>query len=195
MRVSKPPDERRAELIKAARRLFDLNGVEATRISDIVGEVGVAQGVFYYYFKSKDEMVAVVTRQVTDEVEQRADALLADGGLTFCEKLAGLIELFIGLVDQFLGDEETKLSLADVTGEDAAGKARALLTERLLALVEAGAAAGQVTAPLPRESALVLLLGLHALAARQLPSRGAIYAITEQGLGIERGALTALVAE
>lgn len=195
MRVSKAPDERRAELIAAARRLFDRDGVEATRVSDIVGEVGVAQGVFYYYFKSKDEMVEVVTRQVTDEMDRRASVLLADGGLSFCEKLAGFIELFIGLVDQFLGDEETRLTLPDRAGPDPPSQARALLTDRLLDLVEAGAAEGAVTAPLPRESALVLLFGLHALAARQLPGRAAIYAIAEQGLGVRRGGLTGLLAK
>lgn len=195
MRVSKPPAERRAELISAARRLFDLGGVENTRVSDIVREVGVAQGVFYYYFKSKDEMVAVVSAQVRDETKARADALLGDTQSSFCEKLAGMIELYIGLVDQFLGDEETRLvgmgRLLDGQSTGA-GQARTLITERLLELVAAGAVAGDVTAARPRESTLVLLYGLHALAERELPDRATIYAITEQGLGIEKGTLTAL---
>lgn len=201
LRVSKNPHERRAELVEAARRLFDARGVDNTRISDIVAEVGVAQGVFYYYFKSKDEMVEVVTGQVTGEVRERADGLLADSALSFCQKLAGMIELYIDLVDQFLGDEETRIalprgdSLPDILGGEAAGaigQARALLNERLAALVRAGAEAGEVTAAFPEESAAVLLWGLHALATRSLPGREVIYAVAEQGLGIAKGGLTAL---
>lgn len=195
MRVSKPPAERRAELISAARRLFDLNGVENTRVSDIVREVGVAQGVFYYYFKSKDEMVSVVSGQVRDETETRAAALLENPDSSFCQKLAGMIELYISLVDQFLGDGETRLvgtgGLLD-RQDSGAGQARALITDKLLALVAQGAAAGIVTATCPRESVLVLLYGLHALAEKELPDRGTIYAIVEQGLGLGKGSLTAL---
>ena len=46
MRISKTPQERKIELIAAARRLFDERGIHKTRVSDIVQYVGVAQGVF-----------------------------------------------------------------------------------------------------------------------------------------------------
>lgn len=198
MRISKPPAERRAELITAARRLFDLNGVENTRVSDIVREVGVAQGVFYYYFKSKDEMVSVVSRQVQGEIETRAVALLCNPKNTFCDKLAGIIELYIDLVDQFLGDRETNLGELEILlsrPDSGAGQTWVLITGKLLTLVEEGAAAGKVGAAYPRQSALVLLHGLRALAARELPGRDVIYAIAEQGLGIQKGSLVALASE
>lgn len=43
-------------LINAAVRQFHHKGFQKTRISDIVGEAGVAQGTFYLYFKSKEEI-------------------------------------------------------------------------------------------------------------------------------------------
>ena len=52
-RIVKAPDVRRSELIACAQRLFYSMGYENTSVSDIVNEVGVAKGTFYYYFKSK----------------------------------------------------------------------------------------------------------------------------------------------
>lgn len=47
MRISKEPEVRRAELVKAARELFDRNGIKNTQVSQIVDKVGVAKGLFY----------------------------------------------------------------------------------------------------------------------------------------------------
>lgn len=43
----------RDRLLAAATKVFAAKGYLATRVSDIVGEAGVAQGTFYLYFKSK----------------------------------------------------------------------------------------------------------------------------------------------
>ena len=43
-------------LLDAAVRKFHQKGYQKTRISDIVSEAGVAQGTFYLYFKSKEEI-------------------------------------------------------------------------------------------------------------------------------------------
>jgi AcrR family transcriptional regulator len=42
--------------MEAAVRLAGRNGFAQTRVSDIVGRVGVGQGVFYWYFESKDAL-------------------------------------------------------------------------------------------------------------------------------------------
>ncbi|HIZ20258.1 MAG TPA: TetR/AcrR family transcriptional regulator [Firmicutes bacterium] len=56
MRVSKRPEERREEFLDAAQALFYEQGVEATSIQQIVKRVGVAQGLYYYYFHSKKKL-------------------------------------------------------------------------------------------------------------------------------------------
>lgn len=43
----------RDRLLTAATEVFAAKGYTATRVSDIVGQAGVAQGTFYLYFKSK----------------------------------------------------------------------------------------------------------------------------------------------
>lgn len=65
-RITKAPDERRNEIIDVAEELFLTNGFEETSVSDIVGKIGVAQGLFYYYFKSKDEVFDAVAERLID---------------------------------------------------------------------------------------------------------------------------------
>ena len=85
MRVTKEPEIRRAELIEAARQLFDKNGIKNTQVSQIVEKVGVAKGLFYYYFKSKDEIVNEVVDLVMSELKEASLKILADTQLTFQE--------------------------------------------------------------------------------------------------------------
>jgi len=59
-RVTKVPEERKQELIDTAERLFLEKGYEQTTVADIVREIEVAQGTFYYYFSSKEEILEAI---------------------------------------------------------------------------------------------------------------------------------------
>ncbi len=63
-RISKDPHERRSELIACAQNLFYANGYEKTSVSDIVNEVGVAKGTFYYYFDSKQAILEAMVDEL-----------------------------------------------------------------------------------------------------------------------------------
>ncbi len=82
------PQTRRAELISVARRLFTSQGIEATAVSDIVREAGVAQGTFYWYFRSKDDVVAAVVEQMGAGWVERVELLAASEDLSPVRKLA-----------------------------------------------------------------------------------------------------------
>ena len=49
MRVVKKPEERKAEMVAAAAKLFAQQGFVRTSVSEIVSAVDVAKGLFYYY--------------------------------------------------------------------------------------------------------------------------------------------------
>ncbi|MEE0435886.1 MAG: TetR/AcrR family transcriptional regulator [Peptococcaceae bacterium] len=55
-RITKPPEERRQEIIDTAMRVFYEKGYEKTSISDIAREMHVAQGLCYRYFPSKEAL-------------------------------------------------------------------------------------------------------------------------------------------
>lgn len=78
-RITKGPEERRQELIDTAERLFMENGYEHTLISDIVRELEIAQGTFYYYFRSKEEILKAVVEKSIADLEQSVNRLIQDG--------------------------------------------------------------------------------------------------------------------
>src|SRR5437899_1138890 len=66
-------DNRRAQLLDAAAKLFAVGGFHATSMRDIAKAVGMLSGSIYYHFESKDEMLLAVyeegLRRVTEMVE------------------------------------------------------------------------------------------------------------------------------
>ncbi len=54
---AKPVPDRRRAILDAAVRVFARQGFHACRVSDIADEAGVAYGLLYHYFPSKDEVL------------------------------------------------------------------------------------------------------------------------------------------
>jgi TetR/AcrR family fatty acid metabolism transcriptional regulator len=52
-----PPVDKRRQILDAAIRVFARQGFHSTRVSDIADEAGVAYGLVYHYFRSKDEVL------------------------------------------------------------------------------------------------------------------------------------------
>jgi AcrR family transcriptional regulator len=60
VRITKDPEEHRNERMGAAERLFAEKVYEYTSASDIIRKFEVAQGTFYYYFDSWDDILNAV---------------------------------------------------------------------------------------------------------------------------------------
>ena len=73
-RSVKAPDERRSEIIAAARALFAEQGINKTSISDVAARVGVTRGLVYHYVADKDSLVDVVLAEYIDELVERIRA-------------------------------------------------------------------------------------------------------------------------
>jgi TetR/AcrR family transcriptional regulator, fatty acid metabolism regulator protein len=52
-----PASDRRRQILDAAVRVFARQGFHTCRVSDIADEAGVAYGLVYHYFRSKDEVL------------------------------------------------------------------------------------------------------------------------------------------
>jgi TetR/AcrR family transcriptional regulator, fatty acid metabolism regulator protein len=52
--------DRREQILAAAVRVFAARGYEATRVGDIAAEAGVAYGLVYHYFGSKEAVLEAV---------------------------------------------------------------------------------------------------------------------------------------
>ncbi len=53
-------EDKRALILQAAVRVFAAEGYEATRVGDIAREAGVAYGLVYHYFDSKEAVLEAV---------------------------------------------------------------------------------------------------------------------------------------
>lgn len=100
-RISKPPQERKKEILDTALELFMKNGYENTSVGDIVEKLGVAQGLFYYYFKSKEEVYRAAMEQFADEFAARLISLTLEP-IPLMER----IEKVLGCMSELLAEPE-----------------------------------------------------------------------------------------
>jgi TetR/AcrR family transcriptional repressor of nem operon len=77
MTRTKPAEQRRAELLAAGQAQFLAKGVAATSLDDITGSAGVSKGLFYLYFRSKDDLVLALRDQFSAEFAERVRAAAA----------------------------------------------------------------------------------------------------------------------
>ena len=62
------PEEKRRLIRDAAVRVFARKGFHTCRVGDIAEEAGVAHGLLYHYFASKDELLEIVFRETWAEL-------------------------------------------------------------------------------------------------------------------------------
>lgn len=86
-RIVRHPEVRRAELLAAAARLFGARGYEAASVDDIIGDVGLSKGAFYYYFPSKDALLEALARQAAERARAELEAILATPAMSAVEQL------------------------------------------------------------------------------------------------------------
>ncbi len=87
VRVLKNPEERKSELMDAAWELFNTKGYEQTSVNDILLKVGIAKGTFYYYFKSKDEILDAVIERGVNEHIRTYRSIVDDRSINAIEKI------------------------------------------------------------------------------------------------------------
>lgn len=65
----KPPKGKKVEaILKAARDLFSVKGFENTPVAEIANRANVADGTVIYYFKTKENLLFILTRQIFYEM-------------------------------------------------------------------------------------------------------------------------------
>lgn len=111
--------ETRARILEVALEMFRERGFEKTTMRDVAGAAGVALGSTYYYFASKEAIVAAYYDYVQEEHRVRAEAAFPEArdfrgrlGIAFHTKLdilAGDRRLLVALF-RYGGDPEHALS-------------------------------------------------------------------------------------
>ena len=100
--MAKTKEERRNEIIETAGKLFEEKGYEQTQVQDIVNEIGVAKGLFYYYFKSKDEVMEELADRYADAIIDDVHKLI-DKDISTFDKINRIFQIFIDSAEKKSG--------------------------------------------------------------------------------------------
>jgi TetR/AcrR family transcriptional regulator, fatty acid metabolism regulator protein len=65
---STPQEEKRRLILEASVRVFARKGYHTSRVGDIAEEAGIAHGLLYHYFGSKEEVLETVFRENWSEL-------------------------------------------------------------------------------------------------------------------------------
>ena len=94
-------EERKAQILDAAMRVYARSGFDRARVDDIAEEAGLAKGTLYLYFNSKDDiMLSILDRMVGREL-QDLGKLLADER-SAKDKLVKYVEYSIDEVENII---------------------------------------------------------------------------------------------
>ncbi|NWQ43734.1 TetR/AcrR family transcriptional regulator [Bacillus sp. EB106-08-02-XG196] len=82
-------------ILEESISLFNKLGYQSTSVEKIVSSLGVTKGTFYYYYKSKYELLFVIHQIHIDQLLKKQIEILNNSLLTQKEKLKSIIELLI----------------------------------------------------------------------------------------------------
>ena len=156
-RSTKAASDRRTEFIDAAEALFNEKGFEKTSIDDIVQRVGVAKGLFYYYFKSREELLAAIVDRILAEMEKVVINATEKEGLTALQRLqemsmsADLIRLHSGKLMKYFHEQRNQALHLQLEV-----RTMKFLVPAMEAIIEQGVREGVFNTPYPRETAIAL---------------------------------------
>jgi AcrR family transcriptional regulator len=97
-------EERRSQILDAARKVISRRGYSAMRMDDIVGEAKISKGLLYWYFKSKDAVLAALVRRLfSPEIRALQDLPKSPGTarerlLRFAEEAAREVDSMVRIV-------------------------------------------------------------------------------------------------
>jgi AcrR family transcriptional regulator len=171
-RVTKKPAERRNELVDTAERFFLEKGYERTAVSDIVAESNVAQGTFYYYFRSKTDILEAVVEKTIAALEDCLQTTLKRQDITVEKKLTEMINAIF----RFHKDKEQLIDCAHKDGNAVLHhklerKTSESLLPPLTEVIDTGIKEGLFNVPYSTETAEIILdIILHQLHKHDLMS-------------------------
>jgi AcrR family transcriptional regulator len=87
--------DRRRELLDAAVRVFARQGFHSARVGDIAEEAGVAHGLLYHYFRSKDEVLETIFRETWQLLVSDTERIAA-ADVPLREQLRRFARIYLG---------------------------------------------------------------------------------------------------
>ena len=173
-RTTKTRSERRREIVETAARLFLSRGYANVSVDMIICEMSVAKGTFYYYFKSKADVLAAIVEMQLDGIVEQAEMVANAPGPDAVSKLGMLLS------GGTMGDGDTRQvteylhmpenrELHELTNVQTVLRLAPVLAQ----VVAQGVAEGLFDVSAPLEAVRFLLTGYQFLTDRALFDLGA----------------------
>ncbi|MDA1761731.1 TetR/AcrR family transcriptional regulator [Bacillus cereus] len=99
-RISKEPDVRRQELMDIGFELYMKNGMGGFSIKDVVNRADVATGLFYYYFKSKENFVDEVLNDFIVKNMELIEGILISNERSVMQKMKDSLDIFWTFIEK-----------------------------------------------------------------------------------------------
>jgi len=160
-------EEKRQRIVDAAREIFTLRGVTATKMSDIAAAAGLSHGNVYNYFGSKEELLYTMVLQGQDVYSGLLSRMQNQPGSAL-EKLEWLIEQFL-----LSSNASTtywivlQAQATDVLSPEARNEITAIVhanRQVIIAIIEEGQREGSIAQWDSTELATVFLTAYHNMA-------------------------------
>jgi TetR/AcrR family fatty acid metabolism transcriptional regulator len=165
-------DARREQLISAAAGRIAQQGVAGTTVSDVVKAAGVAQGTFYLYFDSKDDVILAVVERFAETMASAVREAVRQPGVSAVDELRALCTALSHLIAPPGAEELVALmhepgnrAIHDRLAEQITPKVVSLIEE----IVKRGVKQGVFNVSDPSAAAWFLLSGLQGAEQSGLP--------------------------
>jgi AcrR family transcriptional regulator len=197
-RVPQDPQIRITAILDAAEYLFTAKGYSGTTICDIAKHMDVAQGMFYYYFKSKEEILeSLLDRQMSYFICKVKE--MVNTSITPSEKIGLLFQIVISNIHdkneallRIVQDEQNLHIRAKI-----ARQSKIALTPLILKIIEEGCIAQEFSVAHPQISLEYILftkeflINTYNVTPKELlsPSLRMAEAMIEKILGAKEGTI------
>ncbi|MCU0330852.1 MAG: TetR/AcrR family transcriptional regulator [Candidatus Kapabacteria bacterium] len=98
-RREKEREQRRADILRAARIAFSEIGIEQASVERIAQESELGKGTIYLYFKSKEEILLALMVEDMVRLDDMIDAVI-ERGTKASDKLLGAFDVFYEFADE-----------------------------------------------------------------------------------------------
>jgi len=92
VRIVKKAEVRRAEIVQAARYLFQTQEYEKVTMQEVMERLGIAKGTIYHHFQSKEELLEAVVENIVEEQITRMQQVVAEAEGSVFDKLRLLVQ-------------------------------------------------------------------------------------------------------
>ena len=159
-------------ICQAAMRVVGRKGLAKATMDDIAREAGVAKGTLYLYFKSRDAILEKTIGAAVDELLERLQRAAGGAGSpgTFAETLTRVLTAQFAYFDEHRDFFRLYFASGEYSEDRRLRQTRRyrLHLDQLVALIERGRRAGELTSDDPERAAIAIAGAVRDLLLRRI---------------------------